>query len=265
MPGYRRPAGRSAPVPGRYSRPGDEREDWTARVSTAAILLAGGSGSRLGHSENKVFIEVGGAPLLAWSVRAFASCDAIDHLLVVAREGEHGRVARVVEEHHAGADVRLATGGATRHASELSGLDALADPIAAGEVDVVLIHDAARPFVTPDLITRVVDAAREVGGAVPTLALGDGVYRLTDDGTAIVPEPGELHRVQTPQGFRAAPLLDAYRRSAGDDDLSGVDTAEVVQRHTDLTVVAVPGEDTNIKVTFVDDLRTAARIAAQRS
>jgi 2-C-methyl-D-erythritol 4-phosphate cytidylyltransferase len=233
-------------------------------VSTAAILLAGGSGSRLRHSENKVFVEVAGAPLLAWSVRAFASCDAIDHLLVVAREGEHRRVARILEEHHPGVGVRLATGGATRHASELSGLDAIADPITSGAVDVVLIHDAARPFVTPELITRVVEATREVGGAVPTLELGDGVYRLTGDGTAIIHERGELHRAQTPQGFRAAQLLDAYRRSAR-DDFAGVDTAETVERYTDLQVVTVPGEHTNIKVTYVDDLETAARIAAQRT
>lgn len=233
-------------------------------MGTAAILLAGGSGSRLRHSENKVFVAVAGEPLMAWSISAFSSCAAVDELVLVAREGEHQRVARIIEAHPPGVPVRFATGGATRHASELSGLNALADDITAGSIDVVLIHDAARPLVTPDLITRIVDAARQVGGAVPTLPLGDGVYRLTDDGGGIRHEHGDLHRAQTPQGFRAAQLLDAYRRSAG-DDFAGVDTAETVERYTDLEVVTVPGEQTNIKVTYADDLETAARIAEQRA
>lgn len=232
-------------------------------MSAAAILLAGGSGSRLRHSENKVFVEVAGRPLMAWSIRAFASCDAIDELVLVARKGEHQLVAEIVETHAPGIPVRMATGGMSRHASELSGLDALADDIASGAVDVVLIHDAARPFVTPDLIRQVVDTARAVGGAVPTLPLGDGVYRLTDDGGGIVREHGDLHRAQTPQGFHAPELLDAYRRSAG-DDFAGVDTAETVEHYTDLRVVTVPGDQTNIKVTYADDLETAARIAAER-
>lgn len=232
-------------------------------MSTAAILLAGGSGARLRHATNKVFVEIAGEPLMAWSIRAFAACAEIDELVLVAREGEHQRVAEIVEARPPGIPVRLATGGPTRHASELSGLDALADDIGSGAVDVVLIHDAARPMVTPHLIARVADAARAVGGAVPTLPLGDGVYRLTDDGGGILHEHGDLHRAQTPQGFRAAELLDAYRRSVG-DDFAGVDTAETVEHYTDLRVITVTGETTNIKVTYADDLETAARIAADR-
>lgn len=233
-------------------------------MRTAAILLAGGSGARLRHSENKAFVEVAGRPLVGWSVRGFASCAAIDEMVLVAREGEHERVARIVAAHAPGVPVRMATGGATRHASELSGLDVLAGDISSGTVDVVLIHDAARPFATPSLITRVVEAARATGGAVPTLQLGEGVYRLTDDGDGIVHEHGDLHRAQTPQGFRAPELLDAYRRSAG-DGFAGVDTAETVERYTDLQIATVPGEQTNMKVTYADDLETAERIAAGRT
>lgn len=231
-------------------------------MSTAAILLAGGSGSRLRHTENKVFVQVGGRPVIAWSLRTFATCEAIDELVVVTRAGERARVAAIVASEQLTIPLRTASGGPTRSDSELSGLEALAADIDAGTVDVVLIHDAARPFVSAPLIAEVAATARRVGGAVPTLTMDEGVYRLTSDG-GIIDEPGDLHRAQTPQGFRARELLAAYRRSAR-DDFHGVDTAQTVERYTDLEVAIVVGEHTNIKVTYADDLETAGEIAAAR-
>ena len=231
-------------------------------MSTAAILLAGGSGSRLRRSENKVFVAVGGSPLITWTVRAFAACEAIDELVVVTRAGERARLAAVLAGEEVPVPLRTAHGGRTRSDSELSGLAALADDIDAGVVDVVLIHDAARPFVSPSLIAEIADTARRFGGAVPTLPMDEGVYRLTPNG-GITDEPGNLHRAQTPQGFRARQLLDAYRRSA-QDDFHGVDTAQTVERYTDLDVAVVAGEPTNIKVTYADDLESADEIAAAR-
>lgn len=228
-------------------------------MGTAALVLAGGRGTRMRRRDNKVFAHVAGEPLIVWSVRAFASCGAVDELVLVTREGEHERVAAVVEAQRRAVPVRLTVGGATRTASEVAGLDTLADEVEDGTVDVVMIHDAARPFVSPRLIAWIAATAREVGGAVPSLPLDDDVYRSV--GVTLVQEPGRLHRVQTPQAFRAAPLLDAYRRAAR-EGFTGVDTAEVVERYTDLDVAVVAGERTNIKVTYADDLATAERTAA---
>jgi 2-C-methyl-D-erythritol 4-phosphate cytidylyltransferase len=229
-------------------------------LSTAAIVLAGGSGSRLRRPENKVFVPVGGRPLIAWSIQTFARSTSITHFVIVARAGERARVTAIVEQEPIRFPVRIATGGHTRHASEHAGLEAIADEIRDGTIDVVLIHDAARPFVSSDLIDRVAMTARTVGGAVPALPLGDGVYRIDGNG-AIVNQPSNLYRVQTPQGFVAPELLEAYRR-ADADGFTGVDTSETVERYTDLDVEIVPGEPTNIKVTFVDDLEIAEEIAA---
>lgn len=229
-------------------------------MTVAAILLAGGSGSRLRHPENKVFVPIRGRPLIAWSVRTFLDAPSIDHLVIVVRDGEDERVAAILDDEGVDVPVRLATGGDIRHASEQAGLDVIADEIAGGGIDVVLIHDTARPFVGRDLVEHVARTAAMVGGAIPTLAVGDGVYRLNGDGV-IELQPGDLHRAQTPQGFRARPLLDAYRQAAR-DGFTGVDTAETVERYTDLEVAVVAGEATNIKVTFVDDLQAAERIAA---
>lgn len=234
-------------------------------MGTAAIVLAAGNGSRLRGTENKVFATVGGRTVLAWSVRAFAACDAIDELMVVTRAGERGRVAAIIADEQLSLPVRTATGGQTRSDSELAGLEALATDIAGGLVDVVLIHDAARPFVSPPLIAEIATTARTVGGAVPTLPLEHGVYRLTADGRIVdeSSERGDLHRAQTPQGFRAPELLAAYRRAIR-DDFHGVDTAETVERYTDLAVAVVLGEPTNIKITYAEDLETAKQIAAAR-
>jgi 2-C-methyl-D-erythritol 4-phosphate cytidylyltransferase len=231
-------------------------------VSTAAIVLAGGNGSRLQHPDNKVFVHVGGRPLIAWSIQTFAGSASISRLVIVARSGEHARVATILQDEPVAMPVRITTGGDTRHASERAGLEAIADEIDDGTIDVVLIHDAARPFISRELIDRVTETARSAGGAVPALPLGDGIYRIEGDG-GIVNQPTNLYRVQTPQGFVARELLEAYRR-AGDDGFTGVDTSETVERYSTLEVAVVTGELTNIKVTFVDDLEAAEEIAAAR-
>jgi 2-C-methyl-D-erythritol 4-phosphate cytidylyltransferase len=229
-------------------------------VSTAAIILAGGTGSRLQRPENKVYVPVGRRPLIAWSIRTFAASESITHVVIVARTGEHDRVKAVIAGEPIMLPLRITTGGVTRHASEQAGLEAIAGEIDDGTIDVVLIHDAARPFVSSGLIDRVARTARAVGGAVPALPLGDGVYRIDGDG-GIVNQPSNLYRVQTPQGFVGPQLLAAYRRAAA-AGFTGVDTSETVERYTDLEVEIVPGEATNIKVTFVDDLEIAEEIAA---
>lgn len=229
-------------------------------MSTAAIVLAGGSGSRLQRPGNKVFVPVGGRPLIAWSIRTFASADSITHLVIVVRAGEDDPIASIVRDEAIQVPLRITTGGATRHASEHAGLEAIAEEIRDGAIDVVLIHDAARPFASQRLIDRVATTARAVGGAVPALPLGDGIYRMDGNG-GITAQPSDLYRVQTPQGFVAPELLEAYRRAVR-DGFTGVDTSETVERYTDVKVGVVPGEATNIKVTFVDDLETAEEIAA---
>jgi 2-C-methyl-D-erythritol 4-phosphate cytidylyltransferase len=108
----------------------------------------------------------------------------------------------------------------------------------------------------------VVDATADVGGAVPALPLGSGVYRAVTGGR-LTAQSDDLFRVQTPQGFQAGALLDAYRH-ATDDGFAGVDTSETVQRYTSLEVAIVPGEHDNIKVTFAADLAAAEQIAVRR-
>lgn len=231
-------------------------------MTTAAILLAGGSGTRMRRGDNKVFAEVAERSLLDRSLRAFVDHACVDTVVLVVRAADRERVDAVLDAAGWAGAVRTTMGGATRQASEQAGLEALADPIGSGAVTVVAIHDVARPFAGAELIAAVVGAARDVGGAVPVLALGAGIHRHTPDGR-LVPQGTDLHRVQTPQAFRAAALLAAYRAAAR-DGFAGVDTVETVQRYTDLQIAAVPGDPANIKVTYAGDLAAAEQIVATR-
>ena len=222
-------------------------------MSTAAVLLAGGSGSRVGAARNKVLLPVAGRPVLAHSVRVAA--EVSDLVVVVVRPGDEAAVAAVVDA-EVGVPMETVAGGATRHASEWAALRLLTDRIEGGEVDLVAMHDAARPLASPDLWRAVLAAAREHGGALPTRP---AVGVVSADGLA-PPPPGEQWvGVQTPQAFRARPLLASYV-AAQRGGFEGTDTAACIAAYSDLAVVAVPGEATNLKVTYPEDVTLAERL-----
>jgi 2-C-methyl-D-erythritol 4-phosphate cytidylyltransferase len=228
-------------------------------VTTTAILLAGGSGTRLGTGDNKAYLTLAGHPLLVWSLVAFERCDLIDDIVLVTRAEDRARAREVADASGVTKLSTVVVGGATRHESEHAGLTAIADGISSGEVTLVAIHDAARPFVSQDLLMRLLTTASERGGSVPALPVGAPF--LVRASTADVLWTADLRRMQTPQAFTARGLLTAYR-SAETAGFHGVDTAETVEHHSDLTIVVIAGDPDNRKVTFADDLRAAEERAA---
>jgi len=228
-------------------------------MTTTAILLAGGSGTRLGTGDNKAYLPLAGHPLLAWSLVAFDRCDLIDDVVLVTRDEDRARAREVAD---AAGVVKLRTivsGGATRHASEHAGLTAIAGDIGTGAITLVAIHDAARPFVSQSLLDRLLATAAERGGSVPALPVGTPFLVRAAAGTVLW--TADLRRMQTPQAFEARGLLAAYH-AAATAGFHGVDTAETVEHHGALTVAVVAGDPDNRKVTFVDDLRAAEARAA---
>ncbi|GAA3223169.1 IspD/TarI family cytidylyltransferase [Pseudonocardia petroleophila] len=216
------------------------------------MVLAGGSGSRVGADRNKVYLPVAGRSVLAWSIDALAGAPGVGPVVLVVRAGDRDLARRVLDEEveHAAA-VEVVDGGATRQGSELAGLRALAARIGSGAVDVVLVHDGARPLAGPALVAEVLRVARESGGAVPGLLRAD---LAVADGAGGLVAPARLTAVQTPQGFRAAPLLAAYEE-AEREGFAGTDTASCVERFApDLAVRVVAGDPRNIKVTYRHDL-----------
>jgi 2-C-methyl-D-erythritol 4-phosphate cytidylyltransferase len=223
-------------------------------VPAAVVILAAGTGSRVGAGSNKVLLPLGDRPVLAWSVRDASALDDVRRILVVVRPGERDEVAAALTPHLGDGEIGLVEGGETRHASEWAALRALGSEIEAGDVDVVAIHDGARPLAGRELFAATISAARESGGAVPVVRLPGLLAR---DGRDL---PPELDGVQTPQAFRAADLVAAYTAAAA-EGFEGTDTAACWARYSDLPVAAVPSTPGNLKITFPEDLALALRLA----
>jgi 2-C-methyl-D-erythritol 4-phosphate cytidylyltransferase len=231
-------------------------------MTATAILLAGGSATRLGSGENKVYLQLGGVPMLAWSLQAFEASELIDDIVLVVREADR-TIAEDIAASLGLTKLRATvTGGDTRHDSERAGLESLADAIESGRTTLVAIHDAARPFVRPDLLERILVTAAAVGGAIPALPLDSEFLLHVDAGGSSAPvDAAQLRGVQTPQAFHARELLRAYRLAA-EAGFHGVDTAESVERFSTLRVEIVAGDPDNAKVTFFEDLIRAEERAA---
>jgi len=218
---------------------------------TAVVVLAAGSGTRVGAGSNKVLLPLLGRPVLGWSLATVATLAYVDRVVVVHRPEDLAEVRAAVAA--AGLDADLVPGGATRHASEWAALSLLSDDVDAGRLDVVVVHDSARPLADATLFDTVVRSAASYGGAIPV---------RTQPG--LLPRAGggprtDLVGVQTPQAFAAGPLLAAYRR-AEEAGFTGTDTASCLEEFTDVRIHGVPAPATNLKVTFPEDVALAAAL-----
>lgn len=220
------------------------------------IVLAAGDGRRVGAGTNKVLLSLAGLPVFAWSLRWLEEVEYADRVVVIVRDQDRSFVETVIADRFPEVDVAVVTGGRTRHASEWNALMSMESAIDAGEIDVVVIHDAARPLAGTDLFGSVIGAAAAHGGALPVREQPALVARVPG---AAPDRNGRLVGVQTPQAFRARPLLDAHRQ-ASRDGYVGTDTASCVERYTDLEIHCVPSPATNLKITYPDDVAVAERL-----
>jgi 2-C-methyl-D-erythritol 4-phosphate cytidylyltransferase len=220
-------------------------------------MLAAGEGRRSGHHTNKVLLPLAGRRVFTWSIRWARMLPEVCRTVLVIRDQDRELVTRTLEREVGPPDVEVVAGGDSRHGSEWEALQVLAPAIEAGDIDVVVIHDAARPLAGTDMWASVIDAASRWGGAIP--ADDHGQLAALDGGDP----PGQrVVAVQTPQAFAARPLLEAYRR-AHHDGFVGTDTASCIERYADESVRCVPGDAGNIKITFPDDLFIAERLLAK--
>jgi 2-C-methyl-D-erythritol 4-phosphate cytidylyltransferase len=226
----------------------------------AVVVLAAGSGSRVGHNINKVLLPLGGIPVFAWSLHAAAETRGVVRVVLVVAEQDRSFAELAVADARSPVDVIV--GGQTRHESERLAVEWLAADIEAGALDVVAIHDAARPLASAELFSAVIAVAHDRGGAIP---VRPQPAVIPADGTPMTAEGAEsLVRAQTPQAFHAGSLLEAFRR-AERERFAGTDTASCVEAYApELDIAGVPGEAENLKITFADDLDVAERVLAVR-
>jgi 2-C-methyl-D-erythritol 4-phosphate cytidylyltransferase len=224
-------------------------------VAIWAVVAAAGAGARLGAGRPKAFAGLGGRPLLARAVELLEAHPAVDGIVLVVPAGWEEPASLLVDELAAGKVAAAVAGGAERALSVAAGLEEV--PADAG---VILVHDAARPFATPDLVTRVLAGLAEADGAVPGVPLADTVKRVRDDRVVETVARAGLVAVQTPQAFRAEALRRAY--AAPSEVLSAAtDCSSLVERNGG-RVVVVAGEPANVKITDAADLRAADGTAA---
>jgi 2-C-methyl-D-erythritol 4-phosphate cytidylyltransferase len=225
-------------------------------MSVEAIIVAAGRGVRMESSRPKAFLSLAGRTLLERSLAAFLTHPRVS--LVVAAVPDPDEAARMLGP--SAGNAVLVCGGATRQESVSRGLAAL--PAGAGEI--ILVHDAARPLVTRDVIDAVIDATVKSGAAVPGIVPTDTIKRVSGDGAVEGTLPRDsLRLAQTPQGFRGATLRDAYAR-AEREGFTGTDDAALVERAGG-RVTIVEGSTRNIKITTPLDLILAEAILARET
>jgi 2-C-methyl-D-erythritol 4-phosphate cytidylyltransferase/2-C-methyl-D-erythritol 2,4-cyclodiphosphate synthase len=214
-----------------------------------AIVVAAGTSRRMGGVD-KLFHEVAGRPLLAWSIGALVASSVVERIVVVtsADHVDGVRGARWLDARVSA----VVSGGGRRHESVAAGLAALPDT----DDRVVLVHDGARPLVSPALVAAVAHTAAEHGAAIPVLAVSDTLKRVDGGLVTETVDRSSLAAAQTPQGVRASLLRAAFARFPASGAETWTDEAALLEACR-IPVHALPGEPANLKVTVPADLARA--------
>lgn len=227
-----------------------------ARIAT--VVVAAGSGIRAGGDRPKQFRTIGGETVLRRTLSTLLEVPALSAIQPVIRPEDRSHFAEATASLSASTLLPPVAGGATRQASVRAGLEALAPQAP----DIVLIHDAARPFASRALIDRSIAAAAKTGAAIPGLAVTDTIKSIDSHGlVGETLDRSSLRAIQTPQAFAFAPLLEAHRRAhrEGRDDFT--DDAALAE-WVGMQVVVFEGEVGNIKITHPEDFMRAESMQA---
>ena len=225
-------------------------------MKVSAIIPAAGSGERFG--EEKQFKLLAGRPLLFHTLKPFLQSDAIDEVIIVVPRNDVAAIHRDAVSMSAGKSVKVVIGGARRQDSVKNGVDA-SDP----DSTLICIHDAARPFVTKDLIQNSISACENAEGAVVALPSKDTVKYVEDGLVKETIDREKIWLAQTPQTFHKEKLIQALD-SAFSENLIGTDESTLMEA-MGFSVTLVKGNETNFKITTMDDWERAEAVAFRRN
>ncbi len=216
-----------------------------------AVFPAAGQGRRMNVGINKVFLDLLGKPILVHTLQRFSRSKNIDYLVVVVAAEEVSLIRKLLRAVPGLKPYQVVAGGSERQYSIANGLAVVPE-----NSEIILVHDAARPLTSIETIDRVVEGAREVGGAIAAVPEKNTVKIVDEDGIVKETPPRKtLWEVQTPQGFRRDILLEAYRK-AKEDAFLGTDDSSLVER-LGVPVKVVESDYRNIKVTTPEDMLIA--------
>ncbi|WP_211652838.1 2-C-methyl-D-erythritol 4-phosphate cytidylyltransferase [Planococcus alpniumensis] len=220
------------------------------------VLPAAGSGKRMKADRNKLLLELSGKPIFIYTLEVFDRDPDCEGMWLAVKEDERELIEEYVERYRIKKVKGYATGGAERQDSVRAGLEM------AGQSEVVLVHDAARPFISPSVIRELVEQANESGAAIAGVPVKDTIKKVRESVITETVNRAELWMIQTPQAFRYELLMEAAQRAKADGFL-GTDEAMLVERMGH-PVQIVESTYENVKMTTPDDLIYGKAILASR-
>ncbi len=225
-----------------------------------AVILAGGKGIRLGRDIPKQFLPLGDRAVIFRTIDLFNSLDIIDEIIVVLPDDYISRFNEESDMFEYRKLLHIIPGGETRQGSAYNALSS----VDYADQDIVIFHDAARPFVTADIVTNIIEAVRETGSAGSYVKVIDTITEIRDNLVESIPERDSLFATQTPQGFRYCIIKQAHddAREAGITDAT--DDVSLVLRKG-CRVKAVPGDYINFKITTENDYNHALQLFKELS
>ena len=222
------------------------------KTTNIAVILAGGSGQRFGTAMPKQFLPLAGKTVIEHSVDAFEKCAAIDEIAVVMNTDYLPQMQAIIDRNGWKKVRKLLPGGAERHFSTLSAINAYEDC-----TDINLIfHDAARPAVSQRIIEETVTALQNYPSVAVAIPATDTVFEVTDDGSFItaIPSRKRLRCAQTPQAFRIDVIRKAYRKALQDPNFTSTDDCGVLLKYCpEVPIFIVAGDTANQKLTYPED------------
>ena len=226
-------------------------------MKASAIIVAAGSGTRLGLDLPKAFVRIGGSTLLIRALRTLRAVSAVDEAVITIPAGMEQLARGEVNASGLEMPVKITPGGVERQDSVRIALS-----LVSVEAEIVIIHDAARPFATPAMFAACIETALRAGGAVTAIPVADTLKRVTGRTIESTQLRAGLWQAQTPQAFQRELLVDAHSRAVR-DGIAATDDADLVER-IGATVEVIEGSPLNLKITTRDDLAIAEAIVAQR-
>ncbi len=221
-----------------------------------AIVVAAGKGERMGGDTPKQFRLLADTPLIIHTLRRFEDARTVGEIIVVVAETQRANFLQMASRHNLRKLKRIVAGGATRGESVWRALQS----VRVATAEIILVHDGARPFVTPDEINSTVEAARETGAAILAHPAIDTMKESDGDDTIVRTVPrARMYHALTPQCFRYDILRHAYEQAAARNDLTATDDSDLVEQ-TGVRVRLVEGSARNIKITRPEDWWLAEKL-----
>jgi 2-C-methyl-D-erythritol 4-phosphate cytidylyltransferase len=227
-------------------------------LKASAIIVAAGSGVRLGSNVPKAFVKIAGRTMLSYSLATVGQINSIEELVITVPEGFENAARAEVAAAGLSIPVKITVGGIERQDSVRIALE-----LTSAESELVIVHDAARPLATAEIFEACLSAASRAGAAIAAIPVSDTLKRVADSRITATIARADLWQAQTPQAFRRAVLVAAHQRAVR-EKIAATDDADLVER-TSARVEVVEASTTNIKITTPADLAIAEAIVSAQS